>query len=327
MNKNELRQVIENIEFPDAAFLPPEEVIIRYSFIIDLLGATTADRLHELSEVIDNKIEEDTKKYNKEDENIYNAILSGKGNQSISAYTDNEKNKEVLIMKLLPFAFYVREKARALALDKINQDMPNIESGFRNIQKILSKYHVQGCCSSIMVLQGEKENNEYVFGQPKDILFMLSAAIKGHLESLRHTEYEETIDEYLIELAGNMLKPETDRKCITIYPTRKEKYFAQPFISQISDEIDNDYYKICKYMETASINNTAYVICIKNQNNVKCLLGGDRKRIRDIFSSIIKALIRSGYKHYERFNDVAIAIKDAFEATKEPIKNMETANV
>lgn len=329
MNKEALQQVIENLEFPDAAFMPSDVMIDRYSFMIDLLGANTPEKLCELSDVLEMKIAEDSRKYRQEDINIYNTILAGNGEQSKTAYDKNERNKDALIIRILPFAFYVREKARSLTLDAISQGAPCIENGFDNIQRVLSKYHMRGYCSSIMILRGEKMNNEYVCGHPRDILFMLSAAIKGHLDNIRHTEFEKTIDDYLLELAGsmNLAGMGKNKKIVTIYPSRKDKILKHSLISQISNEIDYDYQKISKYIESANIYNTTYVICIKNQKNVKCLLGGDEDRLTEIFCSIINALIHSGYQPYERFNKVAIAIKGAFVYTEGTLCSTEKARV
>jgi hypothetical protein len=310
MTREAMRQVMDNIYLPDTVFLSPEDIEERYEHLIELLGINTSDECYALYDVIQDIIQHEKKGFEEEDKRICASILAMSHNDVETAYEKNEKNKEDLNIRLIPFASYICNKAEDLALKEI-ENGSDTERGFKIIQRMLNKYHEIGLCSSIMVIRSDTLGRECISGHPKDVMLMLAAAINGRLDGLKSTEYEMNMDEYLLDLAERM----RDTKAVDslAFANRHEPSIKKAvFTKKLTvDGVETNFEKIGRYLNRIQSADMAYIVCVKMQNNVKCLLGGNEEKMKDIFVAVINALICSGYEPYGRFNKIAAAIKNA----------------
>ena len=328
MEKEVMRQIINNLVLPNALEMNPDDLIVRYNNLLDFMDIRTSEDLMALREVIDEIYKKEVSEQEASDKAIFKSIMACNGSKEEAAFQRNVDHKHRLMQRLVPFAYFLRKKAIVREKWESNYGSVKVNNAIREIMEIVKRYEVRNACGCI-VLPGQNRGG-IVYGDTTSVVIAIAAVAKSILNENTAVSGIPTLDDILLNLASaTMAETKPDTQChIEVFPTSEGRKISSKLQKFIEKGLEADLPVIDKNTETLFAAGIPHIMCINTGMNVSCLTGPDKERTIPLLAKAVKAVIDSGDTRFDSFNKIASAIKNINEAfdKEEEIKGGKKEN-
>lgn len=313
ITKKFYEEAIGNITpvLPDASKISPEELVLKYTYLLKYMGANRISEMLILTDVVEDRMKLNSEKYMEEKKRIMNSLTDP---NSRNIYDDFKKNEEKEIQTqntLLPFAYYLRRMSDQMIKDEKNYKSLTVKECLQICERILGKYQIYGFCSSFMVVDTENDRHTFINGDMDSLIAMLSAAIHGYIEDASERSGI-TIDEFFINLAKKQQSEECRKGSISanisfVTPSINKK--RQNVMEQLRDVMEDDIQTIDMILKCIAKKNGTYLVCVRLIEDIRFVAGGTEKDMESMVGQIISIMLEKSKKNEAlSFNNIARSI-------------------
>lgn len=308
MNRQHIEDAINSIILPDIERINPEEMKMRYRYLLGFLGIRKVTEICILNDIIEEKLQEETHRCDEENENIFMSIVSGNIQEACRKYEENKSKKKALKNMLLPFALFLNDTTEELIAKEDSYTELNTGERLKIVGRVLKKYYRNTDCGSILVSPLKKDPVRIIHGEMNQVIIMLAAAIKTYLQMIKKNT-DDDLDELLIQIAGEVKGiTETEGNNdsdIQILERKRTEQNKKEVCSLLSRDIEN-IEMILSGMKELTGN---YICCIQSENYSRCAIGGTQESLERLICDIVIAVQNSVQGRKMTFNVIAKKIK------------------
>lgn len=312
MTRKNLEKAISRIELPDAREISPEELVLKYSYLLKFFGVNKLPEMLIFTDTVEDIMKKDSERYISERNRILNSITDPNCKNIYVNFEENEEKEKKTKNSLLPFAYYLRRMTDQMTRDEKSYKKLTVDECLQIADHILRKYQIYGFCNSIMTVDTVKDHYTVINGDLDSLLSMLAATIQGYIEESTESSLE-NLDRFLLRLAEKQQNNSTQNcrvsaniSCVT--PSINQKRHS--IIEQLKDVMEDDIQTVKMILKCVLEKNGTYLVCVQLINDVRFVAGGTEEDMENMISQIIAIIIEKSRMHSEiSFNQIAREIR------------------
>ena len=319
MTRKHYEKAISGIALPDAREINPEELVLKYRYLLKFFGVNNLPQMLILTDVVEDMMKQDSEKYITEKKRILNSLTDPNSKNIYDEYKENEEKEQKIKNSLLPFAYYLKRMSDQMTKDEQSYKKLTIDECLQIVERILGKYQIYGFCSSIMTVDTVKDRHTIINGDMDSLLAMLAAAIQGYIEESSDSSIA-NLDKFLIRLAEKQQSNSTQKGSVSAnisYVTPSINQKRQSMMEQLRAVLDDDILTVKMIMKCVMEKRGTYIVCVRLIDEIRFVAGGTEEDMEDMISQIIAIILEKCRKHNEiSFNQIARAIRSNIIAHK-----------